>query len=253
MPKYLKRFFCTLCLLLASIGYAAPVQADYTTVELIAEDQAIVPGERFDVAVRFVLEPHWHIYWKNPGASGLAPEMTWTLPAGIEAGEIQWPAPERIPLAGLVNYGYEDEAVFIVPMQADERFKPGQELTLKADLFWLICKEVCLPGEATVELNVLVAATTSPSVAASAFEKARGRLPISGAAWMFSPQVDGTLMELMIEGDNTPAELYFYAETPGMIDPNEPQTLTFLSPTKAVLSLRLDQAYFDSTNQSLAG
>ena len=91
----------------AGAARAAPVQAEHATVELIAAQSAIVPGASFDLAVRFKLEEHWHIYWQNPGASGLATSIEWTLPEGIEAGEIQWPAPERIELGGLMSYGYE--------------------------------------------------------------------------------------------------------------------------------------------------
>ena len=48
-----------------STAHAAPVEAEHTTVELISETDTIVPGESFDVAIRFKIEPHWHIYWEN--------------------------------------------------------------------------------------------------------------------------------------------------------------------------------------------
>jgi len=260
MLKFMQLLFLFVCFWLVGTSHAAPVQAQHTTVELIAENEAIVPGQSFDVAVRFVLEPQWHIYWTNPGASGLAPEITWTLPEGIEAGEIQWPAPERIPLGGMVNYGYEDEAVFIVPMQAAADLPPGQALTLKADLFWLICKEVCLPGEAVVELNLpvttetaTVAATAPPSTEAAAFASARERQAQPAESWQASVYVDDAELVLVIEGADLPAALYFYAETAGYVDPSAVQIVSDSAGGRTELRLVADAPFFEAQPQQVRG
>jgi DsbC/DsbD-like thiol-disulfide interchange protein len=82
----LLRFIKTPVVLLAllitapSLLRAAPEVVGAVTVELIAETTVVVPGERFNVALDFKLEPHWHLYWKNPGASGLPVEIEWQLP-----------------------------------------------------------------------------------------------------------------------------------------------------------------------------
>ena len=59
---------------------------------LVAASASIQPGKPFTVALRFVHDPHWHTYWTNPG-TGLATSLTWTLPPGFTASDIQWPAP----------------------------------------------------------------------------------------------------------------------------------------------------------------
>ena len=46
-------------------------------------------------------QPHWHTYWKNGGDSGGPTKIEWTLPAGVTAGEIQWPPPEKLTVEGL--------------------------------------------------------------------------------------------------------------------------------------------------------
>lgn len=232
---------------------AAPVQATHTTVELIAEHAAIVPGESFNLAVRFVMEDHWHIYWQNPGASGLATTIGWTLPAGIQAGEIQWPTPERIELGGLINYGYEEEAVFIIAMQAAEDVRPGQTLTIRADLFWLICKEACLPGEASLEISLPVATRAALSDEASAFEQARARQPQEASPWPASAYVvDGELL-LSLAGSDIPGNLYFYAQTEGFVDPSAAQLLSYPAPDRAELRLPLDAPFFASQPDSISG
>jgi len=247
------RLLFPLLFLLIGVVHAAPIKVDYTTVELIAENRAIVPGESFDVAVRFVLEPHWHIYWKNPGASGLGTTIDWTLPEGIEAGEIQWPAPERIELEGMINYGYEEEAVFIVTMQTSESLELGEDLTLQADLFWLICKEACLPGDASLKLRLPVVAETSLSEEAAAFSQARSQQAQPSSAWQTSAYVADSSLVLVLEGAGIPSDLYFYAEAEGQVDPSAAQTLAYPTANRAELRLPMDTPFFEDQPDSIRG
>src|SRR4051812_1086989 len=71
---------------------AAVAAVSHVQASLVAADASVQPGKPVTVALRFVHDPHWHTYWLNPG-TGLATSLTWTLPAGWKAGEIQWPAP----------------------------------------------------------------------------------------------------------------------------------------------------------------
>ena len=79
-----------------SVAHAAPMAADLVQGVLVAEPRAVRGGEPFTVAVRLRMAEHWHTYWRNPGDSGLATEIAWTLPPGFSAGPIQWPAPQRL-------------------------------------------------------------------------------------------------------------------------------------------------------------
>jgi thiol:disulfide interchange protein DsbD len=232
---------------------AEPVEADHTTVEFIAESATIVPGQSFDVAIRFEMEPRWHIYWKNPGASGLPLEITWDLPEGIEAGAMEWPAPQQILLGGLVNYGFEGTATFIVPMRASETLEVGETLSLKANLFWLICKEVCLPGEAEVALSLPVAETAEPGVDASAFDAAREAQPTTPGDWTLSAMIDGEAIVLEIIGESVPEDLYFYASDAGVIDPNAEQVVNSPAPGTVQMRLTPAQVFLEDPSKTLAG
>ncbi|HEY7799405.1 MAG TPA: protein-disulfide reductase DsbD domain-containing protein, partial [Hyphomonadaceae bacterium] len=99
---------------------------DKTSLGLISERAAVAPGDLFLVAANFDLdEDGWHVYWKNPGDSGLPPEVRkWTLPEGVEAGGFKWPAPHAIPLATLMNYGYEHELVLPFEVNVPATAKP---------------------------------------------------------------------------------------------------------------------------------
>ena len=96
---------------------AAMVSTPHATVTLLSEQPQATPGQTLWLGLRFELIPHWHVYWRNPGASGAAPVIRWTLPEGWTAGDLHWPVPQRIRVGPLTNYGYEDTVTLLVPVQ----------------------------------------------------------------------------------------------------------------------------------------
>jgi len=247
------RFLVFLHFILPPAVFAAPRQADYATVELISEYDAVVPGQSFDLAVRFDLEEHWHIYWKNPGASGLSTTIDWVLPESIEAGEVQWPAPERIQLGGLMNYGYEEETVFIVTLQAPEDLKLGSDLAITANLFWLICKQTCLPGEAVLDLVLPVASKAEPSAEATAFAEARNRQARAAHPWVTTAYLEEEALVVVIEGEELAADFYLYVDSEGLVDPSAEQVRSTPAPNRAELRLALDAPFFENQPLGISG
>ena len=258
----LLRFIKTPVVLLAllitapSLLRAAPEVVGAVTVELIAETTVVVPGERFNVALDFRLEPHWHLYWKNPGASGLPVEVEWQLPAGLSAGEIQWPAPERIELGGLMNYGYEDAVTLIVPIQAAQDFELGSAVPIQAEVSWLACEEFCMPGDASLSLALTAGAEAVKSGEAPAFEAARARLPAPIAPWGVTAVIEGQDLVLTIEqvdGLAIPSDLYFYADKEGVIEPSALQALSSVGEGQVQLRAELDVAQLQEPSAAVAG
>ena len=92
--------------------HAAAVKSDHVEAELVAEASALVRGADNNLALRLVPEAGWHVYWRNPGDSGIPTSLSWTLPAGVTADALQWPYPHRETLGDIVNYGYA-EAVLL--------------------------------------------------------------------------------------------------------------------------------------------
>lgn len=161
-------------LALAPAARAQPLGERQVEASLHSARAAVAPGERFTVVLRQNIREHWHTYWRNPGSSGEPTELTWTTPPGASAGAIQWPAPDAIAFAMLVNFGYEGEVLFPVELTAPAGARPGDVLTFAADAYWLVCSDICIPEEARLELAVPVAAvgrddpTWGPRVAAAA-------------------------------------------------------------------------------------
>ena len=258
----LLRFIKTPVVLLAllitapSLLRAAPEVVGAVTVELIAETTVVVPGERFNVALDFKLEPHWHLYWKNPGASGLPVEIEWQLPAGLSAGEIQWPAPERIELGGLMNYGYEDAVTLIVPIEAAQDFELGSAVPIQAEVSWLACEEFCMPGDASLSLALTAGAEAVKSGEVPVFEAARARLPGVTAPWRVTAVIEGQDLVLTIEqvdGLAIPSDLYFYADKEGVIEPSALQALSSVGEGQVQLRAELDVAQLQEPSAAVAG
>ena len=107
-------------------GGPGPVKAEHLTVELTSLSPQpasqiggqIAIGGTLQAGLVFTIEDHWHVYWINAGDSGEPPHITWTLPAGITAGPMQFPPPQRLPIGPLMDFGYEDQAAFPVLLTA---------------------------------------------------------------------------------------------------------------------------------------
>ncbi len=158
----------------AQIDHAPRVQA-----RLIAEQNEIAPGGTVAVALEEVIRPGWHTYWVNPGVAGAPSSLAWTLPEGWKAGAIEWPYPKSLPVAQLMDYGYEGTVWLLTKVTAPADAKPGSMVTLTARGQWLVCKEVCIPEDGTLSLPLTISANPSAPYAtvAEKFAAARARLP----------------------------------------------------------------------------
>lgn len=181
-----KRFarFNSVILLLCALLLSAPAQAvrvEAVEVDLVASHDAAVPGGTIEVGLRIRHDPHWHTYWRFAGDSGLPTRLDLTLPAGWEAGEIAWPAPKRLNTGPLSNYGYEGEVILPVRIGVPKSGPPGVAV-LRARAQWLMCREVCIPGEAELSLELPVRTSAAPSPHAGGFERSAASVSAGAVA-----------------------------------------------------------------------
>ncbi len=137
------------------------VDASHLRAELIAP-ATLVRGQSAQAGLHFTLEQGWHVYWQNAGDAGEPPRIDWKLPADVTAGPLEFPAPTRLPLGPLMDFGYEREVVFPFPLQVAANAATGAA-ALSAHIAWLVCREVCLPGHADLALSetIVPAGTTT--------------------------------------------------------------------------------------------
>ena len=211
----MKKFFPLLILIAMAMFtvQAQSVKSDQSEVSLISEVETIQPGTPFWVGLYFKLAPHWHIYWRNAGDAGFPPQIEWQLPEGFQAGDLEFPFPERIQYEDFINFGYEGEILFPIRITPPADWQGGNEVTLNADVNWLICKEVCIPEAAKLSLSLPVdAAGSRPNLErVSDFADARGRLPKESPEWQFAAARQDSLLVIRA----TPPQ--WYQENPGKI------------------------------------
>jgi len=153
-----------LALAAATFGGAAYAQAsaksDHAEGTLVFERSAATPGDSFLGALKLDLAEGWHVYWKNPGDSGLPPTAEWTPSPGVTFGDFRFPAPHAIPLATLMNYGYEQQVVLPFQIQIAADAKPGTEAPIGGKIEYLICADICIPED--IELSTTLRIAASP-------------------------------------------------------------------------------------------
>jgi len=163
----LLKLFVLLGLLLAPSQAAAQgggvQRTERIAAELVSLSQWAAPGSTAVVAVRQDIKPDWHTYWRNPGDSGGPTTLTWTLPGGVEAGDIVWPLPQRQRLNTLMNYGYSGEVYLPVPIAVPADARPGSTLPLRVKALFFVCSaEMCVPEELTLSLDLPIRAGAAP-------------------------------------------------------------------------------------------
>lgn len=208
---------------------AETVRDQYVQVELISEYTSIQPLHVFTVALKLKHDEGWHTYWKNPGDAGLPTEIDWALPDGFRAGEIQWPTPRQLPFQGGINYGYEGTVLLLVDITAPENII-GDAVQIAARVNWLMCEDVCIPGEADLSL-LLPVVPKSPEINVNekeSFKRTRQRLPRELSAWKVNAYLEDEQVTLSIAPDTADQKNistgYFYSQD-AQIDANASQLL----------------------------
>jgi DsbC/DsbD-like thiol-disulfide interchange protein len=144
--------------LLPALTRAAPRQ--HVKASLLADVKAVKPGETFNVGVLLQIDPEWHIYWENPGESGAPTAAKISAPAGVTIGKVQYPLPMAFTQPGdIKGFGYEEQAMLIAHVTVPKDWPVGKEIDLTADVSWLNCKDICLPGKAKLDASVAVGQT----------------------------------------------------------------------------------------------
>ncbi len=115
----------------------------------------IAPGSQLMLIFDFKIKKGWHIYWKNPGDTGLQTNIDLELNKEIKPEDMLWPVPKKFPFDDMMIYGYDDSVRFLIPVNIPEDIKKG-EYSIKAIANYLVCKEECLPGADTSVISFKV-------------------------------------------------------------------------------------------------
>ncbi len=169
------------CLLIGGCGGEADrAQAGHARAKLVAERDAVTPGDTLTLGVSFTIEKDWHLYGNAANDTGYPIRVTPKLPPGYVALDLLWPAPKRHVSPGdILDHVYEERVTLLLPVVVPADARIGDRVDLKAHLDWLVCRDLCLPESADVALRLPVRATAASNKgAAPLFAETRARLPV---------------------------------------------------------------------------
>ena len=224
-----------------SVVSTAQVQA---TLQVYAPN-GLGAGETFWLGLQIQHQAHWHTYWRNPGDSGLATELQWQLPEGLKPGNLIWPAPQKIPVGSMANYGYEGTVLLVTPVQVAPKFKANEapsDITVQLHASWLVCKQECIPQEGDFVVRVPVKGSTV--MAPEAFQAA-----LANQAQMLTGKHEAVIAEdgrtLTLKVEKLPPELSsgawtVFPQTPNVMRNNATPNIQADRITLPISSERMD-------------
>ena len=209
---------------------------------LVTERTAITPGQPIEAGILLEAKEGWHTYWQNPGDAGIPTSLTWTLPESFSAGAIDWPVPQRLTEGPLVTYSYLGTVFLPVTITPPATLDSKASYPLKVKVEVLVCKEICVPESAELQITLPVAATEA-SLTADAGLFAQNRAHHTqklDAAGQFTTQGNRLTLTLPAEAlsSSNIASAQFFAREQNIITYAAPQTLRL---SKDTLTLSMDR------------
>jgi len=197
-----------------------PAPPGLARLELLSESAAVAPGRPLVVGLLIEPAPGHHTYWRSPGIVGVATTVEWVLPEGFTAGELLWPPPETVSMAGILAHGYGSAALLLAEIAVPEEIG-GDEIEIRARCGWMACAASCHPGHAELSLRLpLFRGVGDPPegpASAALFEEARQALPRPAPEeWRFRPRIldeDWIALDIAVPGrlETDFAGLRFYS------------------------------------------
>ncbi|RYY43257.1 MAG: thiol:disulfide interchange protein, partial [Sphingomonadales bacterium] len=221
--------FALVSLLLAFVAPAVAQSGGpgpHVRIELVAETDRPAAGSDVTLAFASVPDKGWHAYWQNPGDAGLPVRAEWTLPQGVIADALRYPVPQRLTIAGLMNYVYEAPFAPLVTLRIPAGARGALPFRVKLD--YLVCTDaICVPEKAELATTLQVGEGAVTPARRAQFDGWRAKLPKplgSLATW----QLDGTVFRMAVpfpaaaplSGDG-----YFFPITEGAVDYAAPQKI----------------------------
>ncbi len=203
------------------------VDTGKVNAQLVSTHNVAAPGQTFYIALRTELDPGWHTYWQNPGDSGEPVQITWAVPSSVSVGDIIWPLPYAIPTGPIVNYGFYDTPYFPVPFTVSDDAVPGETLLIEADVYYLVCEEVCIPEDAQLSIQLSVGEPEIDTVWNDAVTIAISDAP-QPSAIQAGAEKQGTETVFTFTGLPDGADFknaQFFPFEPGIVDHSAPQTV----------------------------
>ena len=186
---------------------------------LVAESRQVQAGQSVTLAFVMKPKPTWHGYWENPGDAGIGMSFDWELPAGVTAGKPQFPVPDTLMIAGIMNYIYKGDYAVLVNLVVSENAPLG-ELPISVKSEWLACTdEICVPEQDKLSITLQVVGKDAAVALDNRFNTYREALPRPlGSQGTFSASGDIFRLSVPLPANVGVEKPYFYIKEDGIVD-----------------------------------
>ncbi len=230
---------CGLALGAPAFAVSSSAAAAHLRVELMVPGSNLYSGKQGNLAgLYFKLDPGWHVYWENAGDAGEPPAIHWTLPKGVTAAPLEFPAPQRLPVGPLMDYGYPNGVLFPFKLHVAPGSQAGPAV-LDAQVSWLVCSSVCIPGRAELQItrNIVLGQGPLAAPAPPLFQRFLSQIPTplpagDKAVFLATP----ASFRLAVQTGRRETQAAFFPLDQSVIDNPAPQ---LLEPTAKGLILTL--------------
>ena len=225
--KALLRWFAALLLAMVAAhpALAQPGPGPHIRHSIVAESSAPAPGGTTSIALVMRPDAGWHGYWVNGGDAGFGMEIEWTLPAGVSIGELAYPVPETLVIAGLMNHVYERPYALLAPLTVSAGLNPGTRLPIRGEATWLACTDqVCVPETGTFTLDLVVGQGSIDSGIRAQFDGWRAALPQPiGSPVTYARDGDSLRLSIPFPATLAVSNPHLFVETLRASQPGAPQ------------------------------
>ena len=212
----MKRHLVSACAL-AAILNSSPVLAAATDwideagarIRLVAAEPA---PDALEIRAALVVElkPGWKTYWRDPGGSGVPPQINFDPSGNIAGFKLAYPAPDRVSDGENVWAGYKHPVAFPLTL----KLASAGAASIKAGAFLGICEDICIPVQVDFALDVPVAvgSTADQGLVQAAFDALPKEANASFGLSSLSYQPKALEIEVLTPPSSTPPELFIAAE-----------------------------------------
>lgn len=197
--------------------------------QIISSHIVAEPGDTVLAAFSFKIDEGWHIYWRNPGDSGLEPQFKTDTPSVIKMTDVMWQTPKLHVESDIGDYVYYKQVDLPFYIIIGNQAKPGDTILIKTETDYLICSDRCIPESASADIKLIIGTKKSEinennirlQAALSRVPKA---YPISLAAKNDDANIKIQLNEFKLNETST-GDILFYPYLNGYIKHSAPQSV----------------------------
>ena len=212
------------CLPAVAEELPSSVTYDHSTVRLLTGKS---DGATWDAGLEISMRPGWKTYWRVPGDAGVPPAFDWTKSENLKRVDVSWPAPKRYRDEAGESIGYKDQVVFPMQVTPKDATKP---VKLVLDLFYAVCKDICIPGMA--KLSATLDDPAGNQYDTALIEDYRSRVPASSGQRLQLESVGvrdyegGLVLAVTLKGDGSASKADIFVEGAEELYFRKPEEMT---------------------------